>query len=198
MVRVACAQPRCAVLEGVFRGVRLREIARVTLTLILHWVLSRIAEHWTHSSSRRSCGVRMSCSLRHAWAIKSAAWKVHNAFGRYPVREETLSNALKAELEALLPTSIVTREVTVRLTFVPTGCDAGISCGHGRVDVLVQTTPSDCESRPVTTVIEVKRDTAKTGLAQARMYRDFLGATDAFLIVFAHRGPLIVPVPARV
>lgn len=134
--------------------------------------------------------------VRHAWAIKSAAWRVHNAFGRYPVREETLSNALRAELAALLPTSIVTREATVRLTFLPTDAAAPVSCGHGRADLVVQTCGAN--GRPIVTVVEVKRDTAKTGLAQARMYRDFLDATDAFLVVFASRGPLTVRVPPRI
>lgn len=136
---------------------------------------------------------RMNVSIRHAWAIKSAAWKVFNAFKAYPVREETLSNALRLELAALLPSSIVTREVVVPLTFVPTGCEAGIACGHGRVDILIQTALPDREP-PVRTVVEVKRERVGTGHGQARMYRDFLGASDAYVILFARSAPLVTTV----
>ena len=58
---------------------------------------------------------------KHVWAIKSAAWRVSNAFRGCAVREETFSNALRLELMALLPASIVTREMPVQITFTPSG-----------------------------------------------------------------------------
>jgi hypothetical protein len=135
----------------------------------------------------------MSVSTRHAWAVKSAAWRVFNAFAGLPVREETFSNALRLELMALLPSSVVTREMPVPLTFTPSNATRPIACGHGRADVFIQTAlPSD--DAPYCTVVEVKRERAGTGYAQARMYRRFLDARDAYLVVFTSSMPVVTTV----
>ena len=127
---------------------------------------------------------------KHAWAIKSAAWRVSNAFRGCAVREETFSNALRLELMALLPASIVTREMPVQITFTPSGSSTALPCGHGRADLFIQTALPHCDA-PFTTVVEVKRDRAGTGYSQARMYKRFLDAHDAYLIVFTPALPII-------
>lgn len=140
---------------------------------------------------------RAEAILRHAWAVRQAAWKVHRCFSPYypAIREEALSNALCTEVSVLLRTSSVVREAPVRLTFTPTGSRTPVVCGNGRADLVVTTAVQD--EAPVITVIEVKRDAIKTGAAQAKMYRDFLGATGAFVIVFGRRCPTVIPIPSR-
>lgn len=127
---------------------------------------------------------------KHAWAIKSAAWRVFNAFRGCAIREETFSNALRLELNALLPSSIVTREMPVPITYTPTGSNVPVACGHGRADIFIQTAVPETDA-PFTTVVEVKRERVGTGFSQARMYRRFLNAHDAYLVVFTSSHPVI-------
>jgi len=112
----------------------------------------------------------MNTQSRHAWAIKSAGWRVFNAFRGFPVREETFSNALRLELMALLPSSVVSREMPVPLTYTPSNSKSPIACGNGRADLFIQTA-LPMQDAPYCTVVEVKRERAGTGYAQARMYR---------------------------
>ena len=136
----------------------------------------------------------MNVPTRHAWAVKSASWRIFKAFRGLPVREETLSNALRLELMALLPSSIVTREMPVPLTYTPSNATTPIACGHGRADIFLQTALAT-EDAPYTTVVEVKRERAGTGFGQARMYRRFLDAHDAYLVVFTSSAPIVTVVP---
>jgi hypothetical protein len=95
------------------------------------------------------------------WAIKSGSWRVHRAFADFPCREEWISTALAAELRALLPGVSVIREAPCPIVFTPTGADRPVHCGTGRADIVL------CVPG-LSVVIEVKRDTPKTGAAQAR------------------------------
>lgn len=143
--------------------------------------------------SKRVAMHRTTASLRHGWALKSAAWRVFRAFRGYPVREETFSNALRVELRALLASSVVTREVTVPITFVASTSNVPVPCGHGRADIFIET-PIPDDSPPFCTVVEVKRDRAGTGFGQARMYRNFLGADEAYLVIFTASAPIVTSV----
>ena len=102
---------------------------------------------------------RMRWVARVEWAIKTGAWRVARAFKDYPCREEWISTALAAEVRCLLPGTSVTREASCPIMYTPIGSTVPVHCGTGRADLLVSVPGASV-------VVEVKRDTPKTGAAQ--------------------------------
>ena len=96
---------------------------------------------------------------RVEWAVKASAWRVARAFKDYPCREEWISTALAAEVRHMLPGVSVTREAPCPIMYTPIGADGPVHCGTGRADLLIAVPGHSV-------VVEVKKDTPKTGAAQ--------------------------------